>query len=68
MGDVFSNLDPNRARATAEVLAEMAAGGQVFVFTCRPETRDLLKRIDPGALTLEMGGREPRREFGVVNQ
>jgi hypothetical protein len=46
----------------------MAAGGQVFVFTCRPETRDLLKRIDPGALTLEMGGREPRREFGVVNQ
>jgi len=27
----------------------------------------LLRRIDPGALTLEMGGCEPRREFGVVN-
>jgi uncharacterized protein YhaN len=67
MGDIFGHLDPNRARATAEVLAEIAGGGQVFLFTCRPETRDLLKRIDQNALTLEMGGREPRREFGVVN-
>jgi hypothetical protein len=49
------------------VLAELARGGQLFLFTCRPETRDLLTRIDPTALILEMGGREPRREFGVVN-
>jgi uncharacterized protein YhaN len=68
LGDVFNTLDPNRARATAEVLAEMAGRGQIFLFTCRPETRDLLRRIDSGALMLEMGGREPRREFGVVNQ
>jgi len=40
----------------------------VFLFTCRPETRDLLKRIDPTAITLEMAGSETRREsLGVVN-
>ncbi|MDO9407908.1 ATP-binding protein, partial [Patulibacter sp.] len=42
MDDVLVNFSPDRSRAVAEVVAEVAREHQVLFFTCHPATRDLL--------------------------
>jgi len=45
--EVLVNFDPARARRTAELLQEFAAGRQVLIFTCHPSTE---KYFDPSAV------------------
>ncbi len=47
MDDVFVNFDPERARRVAELLVEFAAEHQVLVFTCHPQTAELLLEVQP---------------------
>jgi len=47
MDDVLVNFDPDRARLAAELLLSASANHQVLLFTCHPETVDLLVRLDP---------------------
>ncbi len=42
MDDVLVNFDPDRAEATARVLAKAATSQQLLFFTCHPHVRDLL--------------------------
>ncbi len=50
MDDCLVNFDPERAAATAELLIEFAAANQVLLFTCHPETVELLRAASGGAL------------------
>lgn len=64
MDDVLVNFDPERARATAEVLAEVATRHQILVFTCHPSTARLLEEV-AGAFLLDFGAAgEAVREVG----
>lgn len=55
MDDCLVNFDPERAAATAELLIEFAAANQVLLFTCHPETVELLRAASGGALaTIQM--------------
>lgn len=47
MDDVLVNFDPERARAVAEVLCGFADDRQVLLFTCHPETAELIKSACP---------------------
>jgi len=53
--DVLDQFDPKRSQAIARQLVELSRRHQVFVFTRRPETCDLLRSLDPTAnlLTLQ---------------
>ena len=42
MDDILVNFDPDRAAATAGILAGFAAENQLLFFTCHPETADML--------------------------
>lgn len=44
MDDIMVNFDPTRAASTAETIAELAAHNQVFLFTCHPQTVDLMQK------------------------
>jgi uncharacterized protein YhaN len=59
MDDVFVNFDAERAESMAYVIAEFAQNHQVLLFTCHPATRDMLKRIVPGAGLVELATVEP---------
>ncbi len=52
--DVIDNGDSVRRRTMAEQVVDVSRGRQVFVFTSRPETADLLRRLDPAAHTVAM--------------
>ncbi len=61
LDDVLVNLDPERATAVADLLAEVATEHQVLLLTCRPEARDLLAARIPDARVVELprfAGRE----------
>lgn len=47
MDDVFVNFDPERARRLAESLRDFASDHQVLLFTCHPQTADMLSELDP---------------------
>ena len=57
--DLLGTSDPERSRHVARVLADVARRQQVWVFTCRPRTADLVTSVDPtaGVLRLGRGGR-----------
>ena len=57
MDDVLVNFDPERARLAAEVLLEATRDHQVLLFTCHPETVDLLAELDPAVAVVEVGSR-----------
>ena len=42
MDDCLVNFDPRRAAAVAALLAEHAAPGQCLLFTCHPQTAELM--------------------------
>jgi len=48
MDDCLVNFDPKRAAALAALLAERAADGQALLFTCHPETAELMERQTAG--------------------
>ncbi|HET9014435.1 MAG TPA: AAA family ATPase [Thermomicrobiaceae bacterium] len=48
MDDVLVNFDPERASAVARALAGFAEHQQVLLFTCHPETAELLRDAAPG--------------------
>ena len=47
MDDVLVNFDPHRAEAAVPTLLELAKTHQVLLFTCHPETCELVARADP---------------------
>ncbi len=42
MDDILVNFDPERARQTCKALAELSRDQQVILFTCHPETVELV--------------------------
>lgn len=46
--DCLVNFDPKRAAAVAGLLAERSVDGQCLLFTCHPETADLMARQTAG--------------------
>ncbi|SIN87236.1 ATP-binding protein [Halodesulfovibrio marinisediminis] len=61
MDDIMVNFDPTRAANTAEAIAELAAHNQVFLFTCHPQTVDLMQKHaeDVGVYTVTNGVLDP---------
>ncbi len=47
MDDIFANFDPRRARAAVEAVLELTQTHQVLLFTCHPETCDLMREAAP---------------------
>ncbi len=58
MDDVMANFDPERATATAAVLADHGREHQLIVFTCHPATVERLLAAEPSAGLLELGACE----------
>jgi hypothetical protein len=57
MDDCLVNFDPGRAAAAAELLLDFAGGNQVLLFTCHPETIELLRAASGGDLrVIELPG------------
>ncbi len=54
MDDILVNFDPERASEAAGAIAELANDNQVIVFTCHPETADLLKAQSPESLVIKL--------------
>ncbi len=52
--DVLDRFDPKRSRAMAHEIVELGRRRQTLVFTCRPETCDLLRSLDQGANVITM--------------
>lgn len=52
MDDCLVNFDPRRAAAVAALLAERSAVGQCLLFTCHPETADLMGSQTAGPVTV----------------
>jgi uncharacterized protein YhaN len=52
MDDCLVNFDPQRAAAVAGLLAERSAGGQCLLFTCHPETAELMARQTAGPVRI----------------
>jgi len=48
MDDCLVNFDPARAASLAALLAERAREGQALVFTCHPETAELMQAQTAG--------------------
>ncbi|MEO7649211.1 MAG: hypothetical protein ABIZ80_01995, partial [Bryobacteraceae bacterium] len=55
MDDVLVNFDPERAAAVAQEIAAFAQGRQVLLFTCHPQTANLLLGSASGARLIRMG-------------
>ena len=54
MDDILVNFDPERASEAAIAIAELANDNQVIVFTCHPQTADLLKAQAPQSLVMTL--------------
>jgi uncharacterized protein YhaN len=52
--DVLDHFDPKRSQAMARQLIDLGRRHQIFVFTRRPETCDLLRNLDPTARVINM--------------
>jgi uncharacterized protein YhaN len=56
LDDVLVNADPRRAEGMASAVADYAARGrQVLLFTCHPETAELLGRVAEDSKVLRLG-------------
>ena len=54
MDDVLVNFDPQRARAVAWELAHFSRRHQILIFTCHPETADLIAEVAPDTQIIRM--------------
>jgi uncharacterized protein YhaN len=52
--DAFDTFDPTRSRAMAHHVVELGRRHQILLFTCRPETCDLLRSLDPTVNVITM--------------
>lgn len=59
MDDVLVNFDPERARLAAQVLLDATVDHQILLFTCHPETLNLLVDLDPSLKVVEIGRQTP---------
>ena len=46
MDDILVNIEPGRARKAAEAIQNLSRSHQVLLFTCHPQTVELLRQID----------------------
>lgn len=60
MDDILVNFDPERARRTAESVAELAGTHQVLFFTCHPRTAELLSAFKHKGFEVENGAMRER--------
>jgi uncharacterized protein YhaN len=69
MDDVLVNFDPERAASVAEMLCEASESQQILLFTCHPQTVEMLQRVKPSAalITMERFGVRPLPERGAVS-
>jgi uncharacterized protein YhaN len=54
MDEILVNFDPHRARQTCRALGELSKDQQVLVFTCHPETAELLKSETSSCKIIEL--------------
>jgi len=54
MDDVLVNFDPERKRGAAQAISHLATHRQVIMFTCHPETAELMDRVAPGHTRLTL--------------
>ncbi|MBM4462452.1 MAG: hypothetical protein FJ012_03815 [Chloroflexi bacterium] len=55
MDDVLANFDPRRAREACKAIKLLTENHQVILFTCHPETVDLLRSEIKGFQVIELG-------------
>jgi uncharacterized protein YhaN len=65
MDEVLVNFDPERAKAVASAIGDVATRRQVLVFTCHPETRGMMEEASPGARVVELALIDPCRSVPV---
>jgi hypothetical protein len=68
MDDVLVNFDPGRARRLVQSLIDyLGPGGrQILLFTCHPETRDLVAAVAPDSRLIEIGQSMPAARAEVA--
>lgn len=54
MDDVLVNFDPGRKRGAAAAIGHLATHRQVVLFTCHPETAELMQEVVPGHTRLSL--------------
>ncbi|GAB4284981.1 MAG: hypothetical protein Kow0067_07360 [Coriobacteriia bacterium] len=54
MDDVLVNFDPVRRRGAADAIAALAEHRQVVLFTCHPETAELMASIAPASTRIDL--------------
>jgi uncharacterized protein YhaN len=54
MDEVLVNFDPERSRAMAAAIGDVATRRQVLLFTCHPETVEIMKDVSPGTRVVEL--------------
>lgn len=54
MDDIFVNFDPKRAEAALTALLDLAVTHQVMLFTCHPETCDLIRKVSPSTTFFQL--------------
>ena len=59
MDDVLVNFDPERARLSAQVLLDATPEHQMLLFTCHPETVDLLVALEPNVRVITINRQMP---------
>lgn len=58
MDDILVNFDPKRASEAARAIAELANDNQVILFTCHPNTADLLTAQAPQSMVMKLQDRQ----------
>ena len=59
MDDVLVNFDPERTRLSAQVLLDAAPEHQILLFTCHPETVDVLIALEPSVRVITIDRQVP---------
>jgi uncharacterized protein YhaN len=54
MDDILVDFSPDRLEPAARAIADLATRRQVVFLTCHPATADLLCRVSPDAVRLEL--------------
>lgn len=57
MDDILVNFDPERVRAAAQAISDLASEGQqVLFFTCHPETVEVFREVQPQVPVCDIAG------------
>ncbi|NLJ48178.1 MAG: hypothetical protein GX428_01120, partial [Candidatus Atribacteria bacterium] len=44
LDDILVNFDPSRQVATAKIILQLSEENQIFLFSCHPETKNIIQR------------------------